>query len=287
MSFRLNLRHSLFLSCIAATGLLGASSAHAAVINFDGAEYTAPNAVLGVDDANVSANANKWTLGGGTGSLLGLSAGTGVGGSFSARISDNTTTSFARAGIDMAGTVDMTQPFVVGLSLKSSLSAAAPLNSALHTNFQFGSGSIGSKSWASVSIDGDQLYLYVDNAAGTIRQGVPLGAYTADTFVSLSLTVDPVSKTYTNVLYTNGLGVTTDVTAAVTATNGGTIPWLHSSAVLPDTTLQISTGVATVNNADFDNISVAAVPEPTALAIIAIGGGLLAARRRKAFASAV
>ncbi len=137
----------------------------------------------------------------------------------------------------------------------------------------------GAKYWTTLIFSNGDLFLYKGNASSN-NSAVNLGAYTTYSdlgeYITFNITFNPVTKTYLSVSL-SGTNSSVDLTSTFA---GVTIPWYPSTPASPAQWLQFLVGGNDVVTVDFDNLSLANIPEPSMAALLGSALVLLAVRRR-------
>lgn len=253
--------------------------------------YTSGSTIVGVDDTSV-AGTTKWTnLLTTTASDMVISAGTGVGGSQSFRITDNYSASSGAAYGAMFDLSSASSMFASPFRMTFSMAVSNPGGSGNVAQVYLGyNGTLAGSQryWTNVlmAVDGS-LNLVTDSSSGNGITNFSLGNYSAyaaaGDYVTFDLTIDPTTKTYTNVAVSGSLSsVNFTSTLSASATNHyGEIPYLSGNTGLPALAynLDLVAGGMSTGVVSFDNVSISSVPEPAAVGLLAMAIGMLAVGR--------
>lgn len=246
--------------------------------------YVAGSSISGKYDSNNSTD-NTWTLFSGFNNAGSISTTKAATGSSSYLLADNNAKGAYGAYLNLTpsvGSFISSTPwtFSISFNLRELFATDSSDNAAGDQTFGIGLGqssiSGSGKYWFRfVYLNGD-LQLMVrstsNGSTGVSQTAVSLGSYTdyADVgagFITLSLSIDPTTKTYTSVSL-SGAKLSKDHTAAVQAA-GATIPWGNTTTGDPLANLVINSGTASALYVHFDDISLTSIPEPATNTILA------------------
>lgn len=279
---RISIRHfaaAAFLGCTLAT-----TPVHAQIFTgFEpGAGYTDGNSVTGVDDTGIAGSAT-WSTSPTSNSAFSSSANP-YAGTLSMRVLRTGTTSgasgaslnLASAGVDFSSTA---WNFTISMAVGSGYSSGTGNQAQIY----LGNNTFGSKQWLTLMFSEGHFYLYGDNGSGTGTQAyTSIAQYTtyADlgNYVTLSITVDPVAKTYLGGSIAGHKG-SADFTSAIA---GRALPWLSNTAGNPGSTFWVASGGNDIITVDYDNLTITNVPEPSVPLLLTTGLGAVALLRRRA-----
>lgn len=136
--------------------------------------------------------------------------------------------------------------------------------------------------WVALRYNNGNLDFYTANLNGTGGTAVNLGSYTTYSalgdYITFDITIDPATLQYTSVLVSGTLS-SADMTATVLASNSGFIP--GHVAGTPDNYFSVFLGLNDTGTVNFDNLSVAAVPEPGTWAMLTFGLCLFVCFRKR------
>lgn len=256
-----------FLS-LAATTLPAFSQVVTSFENPANGTYANGTTVIGKTD---SSTGGAWSLfSGATGDIFSSNINP-LQGSLAVRINDASTSAASGAFLAVPNSSSiLTSPFTFEFSFAiNSVSAGT----GSQVQIYFGNAVVGdSNHWLRLTYNDGNLQIITGN--GSTDSPVNIGAYTSYSnlgqYVTFSLTIDPTTHKYTNAVVSGSL-LTQDVTAAVLASNAGTIPWTASGGINPGTTLAIVVGSNDTAVVDFDVLRIVAVPEPSTALLLGLG----------------
>ena len=273
--------HTVIAGSLLAVILSSASFVHAQfVTGFEDAQGYTGTTLNGVDDPVLSGTAT-WYI---PASYSGAGSRQTYLGSSALRISDNNTSAWA-FGINAAGAIDYSKAFTFSFDLAiASMTAGTATGNAAALNIRLGNdtNSNSNKSWLRMSYNvDDSLSLWVNSGGTTTTQlhvGYLADFVTAGTYLSVSISVDPETKTYT------GLTLVGDKKSeTIESVAGIVLPWIPNTAGDPPASLWFGTTGQPTSTSYIDNISLSNIPEPSAFAVFAGAGalGLAGIRRRR------
>lgn len=281
----------LSVALILSAGLTLSSRADV-TIDFESSHgYTSGSTIVGVDDSSVPGT-TKWTnLLTTTASDMVVSAGTGVGGSQSLRITDNYSASSGAAygtSLDLSGSSSIfASAFKVSFSLAVTNMGGTGNVAQVYLGFN-GTAAGSQRYWMNLLMGTDgALNLVTDSVSGNSVANFSLGNYSAyavaGEYVTFDLTIDPTTKTYTNVAVSGSLNSInfTSTLSASSYNHNGEIPYLSGNTGLPALAynLDLVAGGMSTGTVNFDNISISNVPEPATFGLLAMAMGVLAVSR--------
>lgn len=278
----------LSVALILSAGLTLSSRADV-TIDFENAQgYTSGSTIVGVDDSSVPGT-TKWTnLLTATASDMVISTAHPHTGSQALRITDGTTTSAYGTSLDLAGSASVfSSTFKMTFSLAVTNPGGASGNVAQVYLGHNGVAAGTQRYWMglTMSVDGS-LNLITDSTLGGSSANFNLGNYSAyavaGEYVTFDLTIDPTTKTYTNVAVSGSLS-SVNFTSTLSASGynrNGEIPYLSSNATPPALAynLDLVAGGSSTGTVDFDNFSLTSVPEPATAGLVLVFVGALATR---------
>ncbi len=200
------------------------------------------------------------------------------------RLTDNNSNNFA-AALDLATAIDFTKSFNLTFSIAvESMNAGTSTGATPFVNVRLGrdTNNNSHKSWLrfSINVDGT-MALYTDATGGTTTTQFGVGTLSdyvnAGGYLTVSITVDPVSHTYTR-LELSGSKQTQVVSSAA----GLALPWISNTAGEPPSVFWINTAGSPTSVTYLDNVSLTNIPEPSAFAsVLGLGALVCAATRRR------
>ncbi|PAW79906.1 MAG: hypothetical protein B9S32_00855 [Verrucomicrobia bacterium Tous-C9LFEB] len=247
--------------------------------------YGTNTTIVGVDDSTITGTA-AWSNTFNTTALNGnlqTSTANPQSGSQALRLT-NTATGALGASLQLGSAVDVTQPFNIhfGMAL-SGISA----NTGNQAQIYFGANSsqVGTLPyWFGLIYSDGKLALALNSSNNsTAAFYIEFGNYTEyanlGDYITFDFTINPSTSKFTNVLVSGELK-TSNLTSSVQASaSGGTIPHLTST---PDTYIVFASGGNDTITADFDNLQISTIPEPSMIALVSFGFlGIYCLRKRQ------
>lgn len=285
----LNTHARLVATQLPRMGLLAALlcplAAHAVVTSFettDGA-YANGTTVIGVSDNKLGGTWTDLFNTVGTAGTINASNALPASGSLALGFTKSSNTSALGAAINAANTSSLfAQAFTLNFSLNIG-TISASTGSQVQLSLGQSTSSDGNH-WTRFVYNNGTLQLVTGTGAATSDTAVNLGSYTSfsplGSYINVSISIDPATHKYTNVSIA-GTATSQNLTSAVLASNGGTVPWT-SSLGNPSASLLAFMGSNDTGTVYFDNISVSAIPEPGSFALLAGGAiGFVAVSRRR------
>jgi len=245
--------------------------------------YTSGSTVIGVTDSGANA---AWTsILSGAASAITASSASPQSGGLAFQINDASTTTAYGASLNLGSVVSTSSPFTLQFSM--ALSNLGGSGSAAQIYLGAASVQPGTaKYWTGLVVDASgNISIYTDSTNGTSANAVSLGNYssyvTAGGYLTFSISIDPSTMKYTSVVLSGSLSTADKVSTIVSGGgSSGTVPYLHNTASLPSLYFDVIGGTASMATISIDNLSIVAVPEPSVLAFLGLGGMLLLWRRR-------
>lgn len=203
-------------------------------------------------------------------------------GSQALRISDTNTTAYAIA-LNLAGAIDYSKAFTFSFDIalaSSGANGAAGSTPFINVRLGTDTNSNSNKSWLrfSSNVDGS-LSLWTNSGGATTAQtnvGNLADFVSAGAYLSVSISIDPVTHTYTNLTLSGDLR-----TETITSISGLTLPWIPNTAGEPPAIFWAHTTGAAISTSYIDNVSLTNIPEPSAgAALLGLGGLSVALGRR-------
>jgi hypothetical protein len=254
---------------------LFASVSHAQfTTGFESGQGYSSSTILGLDDPQLAGTAAWYNPGG-------LSNGGSVqtyGGTSALRLSDTNTSGWS-TGLNLAGAIDYTKAFKLSFDFAvASMSPGTATGTAAAINVRLGhdTNSNSNKTWARISFNADRTLSIWENSGGTTQKQTHIGNFddfvSSGTYLTVSISVDPVTHTYTHLTLSGDLK-----TETITSVAGTVLPWIPNTAGEPPSILWAHTTGTTTSTSYIDNISltnISNIPEPSTYAIGAGVGAL-------------
>lgn len=183
-------------------------------------------------------------------------------------INDGSGTALATT-LQLGSSVNVANPFNIHFGMALNNISAGTGNQA-QVYFGFNGSQLGVQPyWFSLIYNDGSLNLYLNNAANNNIIAVNLGLYTTysalGSYISFDFAIDPATNKFTNVQITGTLTSANLTSTVLAAAGGGTIP--HLSAT-PNTYFSFTSGGNDTITADFDNLQITTIPEPSTNALI-------------------
>lgn len=280
----MNLKHHLFTLLLLLAGT-AASRADFATGFETSSGYGTNTTVIGVQDVQAPIG-NVWVR------LFGSSANDPLVTSSTAnpetglqalQLNDTSGSDPLSASLNLGSAFDASSTFTVGFGMAlSGISAGTGNQAQVYLGHNTTSPGV-QPYWLSVFYNDGALTMYVNNSTGTSGTNITLGNYTdfspLGEYVNFEFTIDPTTFQYTSVLLWGTTSGVVDKTAFVQSVNGGYAPHLQAT---PESYLSFVTGSNDILVANFDDVYVTTIPEPSAVALMLLGGtGLLLRRSRR------
>jgi len=203
-------------------------------------------------------------------------------GSQALRLTNDGTSGALGASIQLGTSVDVANPFNIHFAMALNNISAGTGNQ-MQVYFGFANAQAGIESyWMTLLYNNGDLFMQVNNSTNNGVDIIALGAYTTysalGSYISFDLAIDPTSNKFTNVQLTGSLTSANLTSTVLASPSGGTIP--HLSAT-PNTIFSFISGGNDTITADFDNLQITAVPEPSAVGLLVFGAAAVVLVQRR------